>query len=306
MSLTYGTVYDFMVMKDIRKSGIVVDLEEKGREVVKDYLEKATRYIEKNTRRSFYPWIEERVFEIPHAWNDLTMRRYPSAHLILDQDMLEIITVNTGAGIIDSSYYYPIEHNIKPHYGIAIKFPKSWGGSYGAVTGIRRYDEAVIKIKAVWGYAENSGGYRYPNDFWINTNGSINTDINASQTTITITSASTLMDNLNKKSFVEGRLIKIDEEFIEVTSSNATQITVLRGVRGSTPATHLNETPIYRWRVIEDIVSACLQVASIWREADIQVGGRLGVSDVSSGAELSIPTDPAKIIQTYQRSMLLE
>lgn len=311
MTLTYALVEDFFSMKDVKKpdsTGVFLPVTEEqyNRDRVKTYLLRATRFIQRYTRRDFYPWVETREYPIPYAFHDLSLRRFPSAHLILDQDLTEILSVNNGNENIDSAYYYPLELNIKPHYAIAIKFPKYWGGWFGGVTPFKRYDEGIVAVKAVWGYTENTGGWRYPDDFWVNTGKTLPSLINDSVTQIDITNATADYDQIGERAFLEGRLLKIDDEFLEITGIDNTKITVIRGARGTEAKEHNSGSLIRRWKVIEDIVEACLQIAKTWREADISAGSRIGVSDVSSGAELSIPSDPLRILASYHRSLILE
>jgi hypothetical protein len=309
MTLTFATIEDFLNMKDIEKpveSGFSTPIEAYDKNKIEDYLIRATRYIQRYTRRDFFPWVETREYPIPYAFHDLSLRRFPTAHLIVDQDLLEIIDIYNGVESVTSDYYYPLELNIKPHYAVAIKFPKYWGGYYGGLIPLRRYDEGIIRVTAVWGYAENTGGWRYPYNFWLSTNASLGYDLNNTDEIINITNAISIYDENGKSAFTKGRLIKIDDEFIEVMGVDDAKITVKRGARGTTAEEHKDGAVIYRWNVIEDITEATLQIAKTWREADISTGSRIGVSDVSAGAELSIPSDPLRIISSYHRSMLLE
>lgn len=308
MTLTYAIVEDFIEMKDLKKSGIVVNMTELGRTKIEQYLVRATRFIQRNTRRDFFPWRETRRYPVPHAFYDLSVRRFPSAHLNLDQDLLEVFELNNGQQIVPEEYFYPLEHNIKPHSALAIKFPMYWGGLFGGSVPYSRYDEAVIQVDALWGYAENTGGWRYPEDFWIDADYGLESAMSDSSVALSVTDLENRVDLLGEKPFLSGRLLKIDDEYIEVMAANTTTntVSIRRGVRGSTAAEHDEGAPIYRWRVIEDIVEACLQIAKTWREADLAVGGRIGVSDVSPGAEISIPSDPMMTLKSYQRSMILE
>lgn len=308
MALTYAVLQDFIEMKDLNKSGIVVDISEIGRTKIEQYLVRATRYIQRHTRRDFFPWRETRTYPIPYAFYDLAVRRFPTAHLQLDQDLLEVFTLNNGQKDLDPDAFFPLELNIKPHFGLAVKFPEYWGGSFGGISPFKRFDEGVITVDALWGYAENTGGWRYPDDFWIDTRFELEATLSDSSTVFSVTDLENQIDELGEKPLVAGRMLKIEDEYLEIIaiSTSTNTVTVRRGARGSEPAEHAEDTPVYRWRVIEDITEACLQIAKTWREADLSAGNRIGVSDVSPGAELSIPNDPLTIIKSYARSMTLE
>ena len=299
--ITYATTDDFLEMKDIGKSGIIV-VSNSSVNKIDVYLERATRYIDKATRRYFAPRYETRQYSVPYAVHDLAMRRYPSSHLGLDMDLLEVVTLDTGQGIIDSDGYFLLEHNLYPKNIIALNPPNYWGGGYGGGS-IGRYDSPVLLVTGFWGYAD----YGYPYEFWVDTAATIEAGgITATQTVLTVTDA-TIEDDLGHTSFEQGRLLRVDNELMEIIVVNdpaANNVTVRRGVRGTIKVAHDEGTTITKWRVEEDIQEVCLQVAKTWREADIAAGGRIGVSDVSPGAELSIPTDPQEILRSYHRSML--
>jgi hypothetical protein len=301
--LTYATVFDFSQAKDLGRAGIVT-IPAAAYTKIDDYLMRATRYIDRQTRRKFYPWRETRTYPIPYNYYDLSIRQYPSAELALDQDLLETLTVNNGQQDIPSDGYFLLETNIYPKTLIALKWPYYWGGPYGAVPGLYRYNQPILSVTGVWGYADG----RYPGEWWINTYEAVPVGgITANQTTITVTDADGL-DAWGTPRFQDGYMIRINNEFMEVTGVNTSTnvITVLRGVNDTVPAAHNEAIQIKRWRVLEDIKDACIKIAKTWLEADIAAGGRIGVSDTSTGAELTIPSDPLAIINSYVRSSLLD
>lgn len=298
--LTYASVEDFKQMKDFNKSGIVADLDALGKAKIQGYLERATRFIDRFTRRQFFPWYETRQYPVPYAYYDLTIRRFPSAHLKLDADLLEVVSLNNGINDIASTDFYLLEQNIYPKSIVVLKFPNFWGGLTGA--SVRRYDQPIVILNAMWGYAD----YRYPSEFWLDTLEVLLTgglDIDDTQFTLTDVNG---LDIWGRTRFAVGNMIKIETELMEVLALDTVtnKITVSRGARGSTAAIHAAGTKIYRWRIVEDIQQATLQIAKTWREADLAVGGRIGVSDMSSGVELSIPADPLNTIKMYTRSIL--
>ncbi len=296
--LTYALVDDFLKMKDIGKSGFIVP-SDTGKEKIDTYLDRATRFIQRATRRDFLPWIETRQYPIPYSYVDLRIRSSHMSQLALDQDLLELFSLTVNDVELSSDYYFLLEHNTKPYTLIAPR--RAW--TYGSSSLLRRYDDAIIKVTGLWGYAD----MRYPYEFWIDTGLTLDAagGITATQTSFAVTSGAQI-DYLGQPAFLPGRMLRIDDELMEISSVVTNTITVRRGLRGSTKAIHDADAEIKRWRVVEDIVEATLQVAKTWREADIAAGGRIGVGDISVGAELTIPSDPLKVINSYQRSMLLE
>lgn len=300
--LTYATRADFIEMVDLGKGGIVSPLPSDSNDKIDQYLRRATRYIKKQTRRDFFPWIETREYTVPYAYYDLAIRRFPSAHLKLDQDLLEIFVLNNGVEDVDSDFYYPLEHNIYPKDVIAIKYPKYWGGQFGGVSPFKRYDEPIVTVQGLWGFHD----FDYPREAWVDTLEDVEAGgINATQTALQFTDTEGV-DAFGLTRVTLGSLLRIENELLEVTAvdTDTDVVTVLRGVRGSTAAAHDENTDIKRWRVVDDIVECTLNVAKTWREADVSAGGRMGVSDVSVGVEIGIPADALEIIKSYQRSLV--
>ena len=300
--LTYATEDDFIQMKDVNKSGLIT-VSAASSDKIQAYLERATRFIRRFTGRDFFPWVETRHFPIPYAYSDLRMRRFPAAHLKLDQDLLETFNVNNGVDdLVETTQYFTLEYNIYPKRIIAVKYPYYWGGFSGAgISPYKRYDEAIIEVDAMWGYAD----HLYPSEAWIDTFETIPVGgLTSSATTMTLVDVDG-DDAWNKKKFYLNQLIRVDDELMIVSGINTgtNVLTVLRGQRGSTATTHDAGVAIKRWRVLEDITDACLKIAKTWRESDIAAGGRLGVSEMSAGTEISIPADPLNTLKMYRRSI---
>lgn len=293
-------------MKDLSKTGLL-PISTASTNKIQAYLERATRYINRFCRRDFIPWVETRSYPVPFAHLDLAIRRFPTAHLRLDQDLLEALTVNNGyEDLTPVTDYFLLELNINPKNIVAINYPKYWGGPFGSISGLQRYDAPIITVEGIWGYFD----YRYPYEAWIDTEETVLAPgLDATQTTFDVEDAEGT-DSWGNVRFAKGYMLRIDNEFMEVTNVTTQTaplldtITVRRGIRGTTKAVHTTGTEIKRWRVIEDIKEVCLQVAKIWRESDLAAGGRLGVSDVSVGTEISIPEDPLSVMKSYVRSMI--
>lgn len=299
--LTYATTNDFFEMRDLGKSGLVV-VSESGLNKIDTYLQRATRYIERYTRRTFFPYYSVRRYPVPYNFYNLAIRRYPSAHLKLDQDLLEVIQITTTQNntIVPHNGYFTLEHNIYPKNIIALNFPYYWGGIFAGAAITGRYDSASILVEAVWGYGD---GY-YDINHWVQLE-PLQSALNATDTTIAVEDVDG-EDSDGGTRFEAGRLIRIDNEFMEIrrVDDALNTIRVLRGIHGSTAAAHTLGSVIRKWIVKKDIVEATLQTAKAWRESDIAAGGRLGVSDQSVGIEIGVPQDAVEIIKSYQRSIL--
>ena len=63
--LTYITVQEFLDIKDSTKTGIVTTSTDSDNKIA-TYLKRATRYIERYTRRRFIPYIETQEYPVPY------------------------------------------------------------------------------------------------------------------------------------------------------------------------------------------------------------------------------------------------
>ena len=82
--------------------------------------------------------------------------------------------------------------------------------------------------------------------------------INASVTSLTVADVDGDDPNGIPVRISPGHLLKIDDEYLEVASTNTgtNTVTVKRGVNGTTAADHLIAAAVYRWQVEEDIQRA--------------------------------------------------
>lgn len=302
--LAYATISQFQRMIRLTKESYDA-AEEHERKNVEDYLRRATRTIERYTRRRFLPWREARVFPVPYAYSDLRLKRYPAMDLYLNQDLLEVETLVDGQSnsLTEGTDYFLLDHNIYPKYAIALKFPNYWNGGFSTST-LSHVEQPEVTLTGVWGFSDES---RYPAQAWIDTLEVVPTGaLTSSETTITLDGAAPDVDGddeLGEQRLDAGYLLRIDDEFIEVLSVDETTnaFDVRRGAQGTTATAHTAGTTITRWRVPEDITETCLKIAKTWREADELTGGRLGVGDMSVGIDLDIPNDAKTTIKYYTR-----
>lgn len=85
-----------------------------------------------------------------------------------------------------------------------------------------------------------------------------------------------------------GHLLKIDDEFFDVTDDDGTTVTAIRGANGSTTATHLINAPVYRWEVMEDVQLATARQALLMYARE---GAFTTVEVQGLGTEVRYPND---------------
>ncbi len=299
--LTYATLGEFKRLKQIEQL-----VNAAGDATVTSYLLRATRFIDRYTRREFFPWRETRNLAIPSAFMDLRMRRFLSADLPLDADLLEVESLLTSNDdeLTEGEHFFTLPPNIYPKAFIALKSPNLWTGSNGNTFRLgTHFKEPILTITALWGYSE----YYNRGEAWIDTEDVIKVSgltASASDNEITVNDVDAYTPYGGVR-FEKGKLLKMGNEMMIVKDNPDAQrnrVPVQRAARGTELETHDIGDSIYSWRVHEDIVEATIQVAKTFRESDVAAGGRLGVSDISAGVEISIPADPLNIIKSYVRS----
>lgn len=296
--LTYATLNDMKLVKQVRK----IESAE-GDEKFRFYLRAATRFIDRNTRRRFFPYYDTQTLPIPYKYIDLSVKQFPSADLYFHGDLLEPIKVmNSDGSELSRGYqsdYWLEPANKTPYAWASVNFPSYWGGYIQGAN--YRPSQPIISFEGIWGYHDEY----HLGDAWIETLEFLEAPLDATTNTLVVQDAEG-QDSWGILRFDPGYLLRIDNEFIEVVNvdPDTNTLTLRRGVNGSVKAEHEAGAEIFRWRVIEDIVEVCIQVAKTWREADTSAGSRIGVSDYSAGAELNIPNDPLAIISKYTRSIM--
>lgn len=85
-----------------------------------------------------------------------------------------------------------------------------------------------------------------------------------------------------------GDLLRIDSEYVEVGSVSGNTVTVRRGVNGTTAATHLISTPVYRFEVEDEIKYATARQAGLMYS---RIGAYVTVEITPMGGEIRYPAD---------------
>ena len=105
-----------------------------------------------------------------------------------------------------------------------------------------------------------------------------------STTTVTVSSGST--------TYV-GDTILVGTEQMYVTNVDGNTLTVIRGVNGTTSATHSGGATYYRYKYPADVVQACLDIArTYWRSRDVGQSQILGTNEM----QMTYPQNEERMI----------
>lgn len=249
--------------------------------VIIQLLETASRYLDSQTSRFFYPVIETRHYDLPG-----------DDELNFDVDVLEVITLLNGDGTsIAANEYNLYPKNYSPRYSLDLKDTSNIIWSYDADGN----SDAVIALTSIEGFHD-----RYARDGWklAGTLGAAITD--TTSLTFTMTSGHTV---------AIGKIYRINNELYTVSGFSGDVITIEeRGGSGSTAATHINGTTVYEWHPMEEARNACIEIANNAYRRRFGQSSTVNTETVTgAGVVLSpreIPVLAKDFIDTYRRRVL--
>ena len=232
MTNKYATLTDYKAYTTSRGQTASTDTTDDG--VISNLLTQASRYLDRETKRQYYPSIETRLYDIP---ND--------RDLLLDGDLLEVTTLTNGDLLEITNSNYLLKGNRPPYWCVSLRDTStvSWTTSAAGSA------EQVISLAGVWGYHD-----LYSQRGWL----AVGT-LGAA-----ITDTSTLAFTMSAgHSVVVGNILKIDTELYNISTVATNTITpVKRGDNGSTAATHLNGATVYAWQPIDEVKQNVLEIAN--------------------------------------------
>ena len=192
---TYATLTDYKSFVTARGQTASTDATDDA--VIKDLIEQASRYLDGETGRQFYPTVETRLYDIPQ-----------DEILYLEADLLEVLSLTNGDGTtIAAADYFLLPANISPRYGIALDTTANVQWESDSAGNTRQ----VISVQGIWGYCE-----RYATRGW-KSGGTLGANISDTTTlNFTMTAGHTLE---------AGQIVKIGTELYNIDSVATNTIT---------------------------------------------------------------------------------
>lgn len=242
-----------------------------------DTIDRASRYLEQQTGRYFYPHIATKYFD----WQG------DKAISLLDNDLLSLttLTTNNGATAISTGYYLVRvgDYNNAPYDTILLDQSLTTKFLY---TLTPQKSQTVV---GVYGYHEDySNAWAASGQTVLNVGG-----ITASGTSITVT---------NGAAFEVGQTLQIQTEWLYLSAISGNTLTVTRGVNGSTAATHAAATAISIFQYDINLHRAAIQLAAwLYKQYEAPFTGQTqtgadGTVDIPGG----VPVAVAEFITNYQ------
>ncbi len=213
-------------------------------------LQSASAEIERLANRSFNP----RLATLQHSVN-----LSDATELLLDDDLLELSTLVNGDGnSIGSGDILTIPGGDSP-----ISVIRLTGGNAFV------WDETpvqAVSVTGIWGW------HSRPSQMWRDSADSVQDNpLSSSTSTLTVSDADGV-DGVNESPrFQIGQLLRIEDEYLRVldVDTAANTLTVLRGVNGTTAASHVQNTDIDTYQPPPDVGDLVVRWAAwIYRQPD--------------------------------------
>lgn len=247
--------------------------------VIEMLLKSASRLMDNQTGRNFHPRVETRYYDVPDE-TGLDLRS-----LVLDGDLLEVISITNGDGVtIPSTEYTLRPKNTTPYLYIRLKDNSTYIWASNSAGDFHD----VIAVTGIWGYH-----VRY-SDAWA-LGSTLAEALDTTETATDVTSGT---------SFLVGDTIRVDNEIAYVSAKATNTLTNTRGENGSTAATHDNGTSVYIWRYMDDLKTAVLETALQAYKRRFGTSATNSATVTAAGVVLSpgdIPTVATNFISLHRR-----
>ncbi len=241
-------------------------------------LEDVSRQIDRVTKRWFYSLLQTKYLSVSGSQNfqntvDSTLKFGGELFVMLTADLIAVTSLKedtTNDGIYETTWaatdYELFPYDADPTLGLDSSKPyrrievnrRSNGNQDVFLRGQKRYE-----IIANWGYNERLEL----------SSATINEGAIFSATDLTLTVS-------DGTQFSAGETILIDSEQMYITAVSINDLTVQRGVNGTTAATHADASPINRYRYLAAVAEACLmQSGRLFKRASAGFANDLGFGE---------------------------
>lgn len=232
-------------------------------------------------RPMFAPWIESRQVRVtPGSIHSSDNALYIGQNLLA----LSAVSINGSALSVGTSV------EAWPSLASPIRALRLLTGSWYSYCGANGYAPIFAQITGVWGFHRD-----YPNA-WLKVDDLAAAIADTTATTFTVADVDGADPYGRLPRISAGNLVKIDDEYLEVVSTNTATnvVTVIRGANGSTAATHDLGADVSVWQVEEAVKRACARQAA-FRYA------RMGAYESSAITDIGIINYPSDLLGEIKR-----
>ncbi len=239
-------------------------------------LRQATAQIDRYTARRFAPAIQTRRYDYQAMYA-----------LRLDIDLLELLTLtNSDGSAIDPGDVHLLPDGDGPKSVLQLDVSADTLFYFTTLPG------ESIQVRGIWGTHD-----AWP-EAWRGTADTVQDNpLSAGATAITVGDADGSDAAGLSPRFQVGQLLRIEDEYLHVTAVDTTANTVsaIRGVRGTTAASHAQSTTIAVYQPPWDVQALCLRWAT-WLYQQVDAG-------IGAGADWLYPADVPDDLHTLADSL---
>lgn len=238
---TYSTI------RKLRKYLTLASADTSDDDQLKEFLRVASRAIDGYCERQFYPEQKTLYYDLPQGRNQLT----------LYEDILEVKGLSdlNGASEIDSNVYWLKTGdlwNVSPYDRIILD--DSSGSVFNYIGTPRR----AVHVEAIRGFHDD-----YDNA-WVDSGASLVSSVTSTQEDVTVSGSLGINIIGEAPRFEEGQIWRIDEEyFIAASGLSTSQVRTVRGMNGTTAASHAASATVYVYDPVKDIEFATRRLAAM-------------------------------------------
>lgn len=238
-------MYTIATLNDIRGHLQLADDDTASDADLLKALQQASHLIESLTNRRYCPHVESRIASID--------KDHPT-ELILPDDLLSLTSLTNGDGTAISTDDIELvpQSDDMPASALVLINGESFTYSESAVN--------AITINGTWGWHDRWS------QAWRDSKDTVQDDpLSDSATSITVTDADGSDGDGFSPRFEVGQLLRIESEFVRVLAVDAdnNQLTVLRGVHGTSASEHTQGAVIYTYQPVPAIRDLCVRYAEL-------------------------------------------
>lgn len=260
-----ATYADYTTLQDVR--GYYLGAQQTTDDtLLAQIIRDTSREIESLSNRWFYPRIETRYYAGAPGGKQVT----------LDADLLSLTTLTNGnSGSVGATDYLLVPPNTTPKQAVILR--QSSGLVWEADSAGDWYDN--VSVAGVWGYSTDY------TSAWTNTGYTLSGSVGTVDTTLSASGQ-----------LYAGQLLKVDSEYMYVSTSGSANAGIVRAVNGSTSGSHAASAAIYAWDFgpIGEVARVC--VAAYYRLRANPVGETVQID----GLTFATPKD----VKAYMRKQL--
>lgn len=246
--------------------------------VIEMLLKAASRYIDTQTGRHFYPLVQTRYFDVPDDQIDVRS-------LKLDADLLEVISLVNGDGVtIPSTEYTLRPRNDSPRSEIRLVDNSTYIWASDGAGNVHD----IIAVTGIWGFHN-----RYQLAWLLGS--TLAEALDTSETGIDVTSGTP---------FAVGNIVKFENELSYISAVVTNTLTGTRGENGSTAAAHDTAGNVYIWQFMDELKNAVLETAKQAYGRRFGQSGSNTATVTGAGIVLSprdIPAMATDFVRTYRK-----